>query len=105
LRWGEAALRYVMKANLPFLWVVPAWCGIGSGYLMAACFYLWKMTGVNMWKVWWQTNASHLKTEHRFAEEVRKFPRWHFGYQMVKWGTFGVIIGYLVCVFLYVSRR
>jgi hypothetical protein len=93
-----------MKTSIPFLWVLPFWGGVGAAYFIAAYCYLWRKTGVKMWKVWWQTNASNLKTERRFAEEIRRFPRWNFAYQMVKWGTLSVAIGYLIFVLIYVSH-
>jgi hypothetical protein len=58
-----------------------------------------------MWKVWWQTNTNNLKTERRFAAEIRRFPLWHFAYQAIKWGTLAVAIGSLACLFLFFSRR
>jgi hypothetical protein len=93
-----------MTTKIPFLWVIPAWAGIASVYFLAAYSFLWRKTGVNIWRVWWQT-TDNLKTERRFAVEIRKFPRWNFGYQLVKWGTLAVAIGYLACVFLFLSRR
>jgi hypothetical protein len=93
-----------MTTKIPFLWVIPVWAGIASVYFLAAYSFLWRKTGVNMWRVWSQT-TDNLKTERRFAVEIRKFPRWHFGYQLVKWGTLAVAIGYLACVFLFLSRR
>src|SRR5688572_11900680 len=33
-------------------------------------------------RVWWQTSTNNLKTERRFAVEIRKFPRWNFVYHV-----------------------
>ena len=94
-----------MKTGIPFLWVIPVWAGVASAYFLAAYSFLWRKTGVNMWKVWWQTSTDNLKTERRFVVEIRRFPRWHFVYQVIKWGTLAVAIGYLAYVFVYLSRR
>jgi len=94
-----------VKNPIPFYWLLPLWAALGSAYFLAAYCYLWKKTGVNMWKIWWKTNANNLKTERRFADEIRQFPKWHVAYQMIKWGTLVVCIGYLGCIFLYLSRR
>ena len=42
----------------------------------------------------------NLKTERRFAVEIQRFPAWHFGYQVVKWGTLLVVVSYLALVFI-----
>jgi hypothetical protein len=94
-----------MSSKIPFFWVLPVWAGVASAYFVAADFFLWRKTGLNMWKVWWETNASNLKTERRFAAEIRKFPLWHFAYQVFKWGTLAVIMGYFASVFLFLTRR
>ena len=94
-----------MKASFPFLWVLPVWGGVAGAYFLAAYSYLWRKTGTNMWKVWWQTNTDNLKTERRFAVEIRRFPRLHFLFQVIKWGTLAAAIGYLTCVFVYLSQR
>jgi hypothetical protein len=94
-----------VKTSIPFLWVILFWAGLGSAYFLAAFFYLWKKTGINMWKIWWLTNADNLKTERRFADEIRRFRGWNFAYQAVKWGTLAVFIGHLIGVFIYLSRR
>ena len=93
-----------MRASFPYLWVLPVWGGVAGVYFLAAYTYLWKKAGVNMWRVWWQT-TDNLKTERRFAVEIQRFRGWHFLYQVVKWGTLAVAIGYLVCVFIYLARR
>jgi hypothetical protein len=93
-----------MRASFPYLWVLPLWGGILGVYFLAAEIYLWKKTGINMWKDRWKT-GDNLKTERRFAEEIRKFPKWHLGYQTVKWGTLPVVIGYIISIFIYVSHR
>jgi hypothetical protein len=85
--------------------VLPVWGGVTEVYFLAAEIYLWKKTGINIWKIWWQTNADNLKTERRFAEEIRKFPEWNFGYQTIKWGTLPVVIGYFIAIFAYVSQK
>jgi hypothetical protein len=85
--------------------VLPVWAGVASIYFLAAYFFLWRKTGVNLWKVWWQSSTDNAKTERRFAEEIRRFPQWHFVYQAIKWGTLAVVIGYLIWVFVYLSRR
>jgi len=93
-----------VNTSIPFLWVLPVWGGVTGAYFLAAYSYLWKKTGVNMWKVWWQANTNDLKTERRFATEIRKFPRWSFAYQVIKWGTLVVCIGHLAWVFFYLLR-
>ena len=83
-----------LKINVLFLW------GIVSGiYFAGAYFYIWKKTGVNLWKFWWSSRCDNLKTERKFAEEIRKFPKLNIGYQFIKWGTLAVVLGYLVYVF------
>ena len=93
-----------MRASFPYLWVIPVWSVILSVYFLAAYLFLWKKTGINMWKVRWKTDGN-LKTERRFAQEIRRFPGWHIAYQIVKWGTLPVIIGYFISIFIYVSHR
>ena len=92
-----------MKVSFPYLWVLPVWSGILCVYFLGAYFYLWKKTGINMWKVRWK--MGNLKFERYFAEEIRRFPIWFFCYQTVKWGTLAVIIGYIISIFTYVSHR
>src|SRR5258708_6218552 len=94
-----------VNTKIPFFWVVPTWAGVASVYFLAAYAFLWRKTGVNMWKVWRQTSTDNLKTERRFAEEIRRFPQWHFAYQVIKWGTLAVVLGYLTCVFVFLSRQ
>ena len=94
-----------MTPSFPFLWVLPTWGGISGVYFLAAYVYLWRKAGVNMWRVWWQSNTDNLKTERRFAVEIRRFPAWHFWYQVVKWGTLLVVVSYLALVFIYLTRR
>lgn len=93
-----------MRASFPYLWVLPAWGGISGVYFLAAYAFLWKKSGVNMWRVWWQT-TDNLKTERRFAVEIRRFPGWYLGYQTVKWGTLPVVIGYIISNFIYILHR
>jgi hypothetical protein len=93
-----------MNSSFHFLWVLPTWGAIAGAYFIAAYFYLWRKAGVNMWRVWWQT-TDNLKTERRFAVEIRRFPAWHFGYQIVKWGTLLVVVSYLALVFIYLARQ
>lgn len=92
-----------MKASFPFFWVLPVWGGVAGAYFLAAYSYLWRKTGTNMWKAWWQADTDNLKTERRFAVEIRRFPRWYFLYQLIKWGTLAVAIGYLTSVFVYLT--
>ena len=94
-----------MNTKIPFLWVILAWAGVASIYFLAAYSFLWQKTGLNMWSVWWQSNADNLKSERRFADEIRKFPCWHFGYQFVKWGTLVLALAYLTRVFFFLSQR
>lgn len=94
-----------MTPSFPFLWVLPTWGVVAGVYFIAACFYLWRKAGVNMWVVWWQANIDNLMSERRFALEIRRFPAWHFGYQVVKWGTLLVVVGYFVLVFIYLTGR
>ena len=94
-----------MNTKIPFLWVLPVWAGVAGVYFLAAYSFLWRKTGVNMWKEWWQTDTNNLKTEGRFAAEIRRFPLWHLAYQVIKWGTLAVAVGYLASVFLFFSRR
>jgi len=93
-----------MSTSFPYLWVIPVWSVILSVYFLAAYLFLWKKTGINMWKVRWKTDGN-LKTERRFAKEIRRFPGWHVVYQIVKWGTLAVFIGYIISIFIYVSHR
>jgi hypothetical protein len=99
----EARLLYDSQLSL-FVGASDLGGGIVGVYFLAAYAYLWKKAGVNMWRVWWQTTGN-LKTERRFAVEIRRFPRWHLGYQTVKWGTLPVVIGYITSIFIYVSHR
>ena len=92
-----------MNSSFHFLWVLPTWGAVAGVYFVAAYFYLWRKTGVNMWRVRWET--SNLKAERRFAIEIRRFPAWHFGYQVLKWGTLLVVVGYLALIFIYLTRR
>lgn len=94
-----------MRATFPFLWVLPLWGAIAGVYFAAAYAYLWRKAHVNMWKVWWKVSGDNLKTERRFAEEVRKFPKLNVGYQLVKWCTPAVCLGYLALVFIYLLRK
>jgi hypothetical protein len=94
-----------MNTKIPFLWVLPVWGAVAGLYFLAAYSFLWRRTGVNLWKVWWQTGTDNLKTEHRFATEIRQFPRWYLAYQIIKWSTLVVVVGYLVSVFLFLSRQ
>jgi hypothetical protein len=93
-----------VNAKFPFFWVIPTWAAVTIAYFLAAEIYLWKKTGVNLWKIWWQNDANSLMTERRFAEEIRKFPRWNVGYEFVKWGTPVVLIGYLASIFVFLSQ-
>jgi hypothetical protein len=94
-----------MSSSFHYLWVLPTWGAVASVYFIAADVYLWRKAGVNMWRVWWETRTDNLKTERRFAVEIRKFPAWHFGYQVVKWGTLLVVVSYLALVFIFLIRR
>ena len=85
-----------MKINIILLWGI-----VGAIYFATAYFYVWKKTGVNLWKFWWKTNCDNLKTERRFAEEIRQFPKLNVGYQIIKWGTLVVVVSYLVYVTLH----
>ena len=85
-----------MKINILLLWGL-----VGSVYFTTAFSYVLKKSGVNLWKVWWETGCNNLKTERRFAEEIRKFPKLNVGYQVIKWGTLVVPVSYLVYVTLH----
>ena len=76
--------------------VLFGWCCLVSIYFLIAEVYLWRMTGVNMWKVWWQTNTSSLKTERRFAQEIKQFPRLNLLYQAIKWITPIVVLSCMI---------
>ena len=102
---GLVMLDGSVKTSFTFLWVLPVWGGVAGAYFLAAYVYLWKKARINLWKIWWQTNTDNLKTERRFAAQIRKFPRWNLLYQLVKWGSLAVVVGYLACVFVYLSRR
>ena len=78
---------------------------MASVYFLVACIFLRRRSKVNLWKIWWQTGADTLKTERRFADEIRKFPVLHLGYGIIKWGTLVVVSGYLATVFLFLIRR
>jgi hypothetical protein len=88
-----------MKINILIFWGFA-----GAVYFATAYFYVWKKTGVNLWKFWWTTNGDNLKTERRFAEEIRQFPKLNVGYQIIKWGTLVVVVGCLVYVILHLCR-
>jgi len=84
-----------LKTNILFLWGI-----IGAAYFATAYFYIWRKTGVNLWKFWRSSNCDNLKTERKFAEEIRKFQKLNVGYQFIKWGTLVVVLGYLLYVFV-----
>jgi hypothetical protein len=98
-------MNNVRLSDIPFFWVIPFWAGVGAVYFIAAECYLWKKTGVNLRKFWWKNSGDNLKTERRFADEIRKFPQWGFACQTIKWETPVVVIGYIVSVFVCASRR
>jgi hypothetical protein len=90
-----------MIATIKFFWVIPAWATVTGIYFMAAYLFLWRKAGVNMWKVWWQSDLSNGITERRFAKEISRFRLWNFAYQIVKWVTIGVFVGYIAYLFVY----
>ena len=94
-----------MRASFPFLWILPLWGAIAGIYFAVAYVYLWRKARVNMWKVWCKVSGDNLRAEWRFAEEVRRFPKLNVGYQLVKWCTPAVCLGYLALVFIYLLRR
>ena len=94
-----------MNFGWPYLWVLPVWGLLGNIYFVCAGVYLWKRTGLNMMKVWMLANTDSLTTERRFAAEIRMFPKWNFGYQVYKWGTLAVIVGYLTSFFYHIWPR
>ena len=93
-----------MITKVPLFWVLPAWASVATAYFISAYCMIWRKTGVNMWKIWSETNMSNPKTEHRFAQEVARFPLWHSAYQFIKWGTLAVVLAYLASVVLFLSR-
>ena len=84
-----------LKTNILFLWGI-----ISAMYFATANFYIWKKTGINLWKFWWNSNGDNLKTERKFAEQIRQFQKLNIGYQFIKWGTLVVVLGYLLYVFI-----
>ena len=93
-----------MKSNLPFLWVLPTWAAILAVYFIAAYFYLWAKGRLGK-RAEPSEATNSLTREWWFAAEIRRFPVWHFWYQVVKWGTLFVAVGYFVWVFIYFTRR
>src|SRR5258707_15438019 len=75
------ALGY-MRASFPFLWVLPLWGAIAGIYFAVAYVYLWRKARVNMWKVWCKMSGDNLRTERRFPEGMRRFPKMNVGYQV-----------------------
>ena len=82
-----------------WMWILPLWGLISSLYFQAAYVYVWRRTGISLWKVWWRTSGN--KTERRFAEEIARFPGWKIAYEIVKWGTLVVVLGYLASTAAY----
>jgi hypothetical protein len=80
--------KFIILRNILFGWG----CVAGFFFLIAEV-YIWRKTKVNMWKVWWQTDTSNIKTERRFAQEIKQFPRLNFLYQVIKWTTPIVALG------------
>ncbi|MBN1268741.1 MAG: hypothetical protein JXB04_04075 [Kiritimatiellae bacterium] len=74
-------------------------------YFLFAEIYIWRKTGVNMWKVWWRTNTDSIKTERRFAEEVKQFQKLNLLYRVIKWTTPAIMIACLVLAYFAVLRR
>jgi hypothetical protein len=99
-------LGLMMKlTDLPFFWVLPSWSAFIAICFNAASFYLWKKTGVNMWKFSWSVSFDNIKIEKRFSEELRKFPNLKIVYEALKWGSAIVVLGCLVWVFAWPWRR
>jgi hypothetical protein len=73
------------------LWLLPSWGVVAGIYFFAAHAYLKKKTGFSYWRVWLST-GDNLPSERRFAEEIRGFPAWNLGYQLIKLGTICVVV-------------
>lgn len=92
-------------SDLPFFWVLPSWGVVMATYFNAAWFYLWKKTGVNMWSISWAMSFNNIKIEKRFAEEIRNFPKLNAGYQLVKWGSPILLVGYITWIMIWIFKR
>jgi len=75
--------------------ILVGWACLGSIFFMGSWIYIWRKSGVSLWKEWWRTNMNSIKIERRFAVEVKQFPVLNFLYHMIKWGT--LLVG-LACV-------
>jgi len=80
--------------------VFSMWGAIGAVYFTVAYVHILRKSGVNLWKVWWNTRGNNIKTERRFAEEIRSFPVLNAVYQVYKWSTLVVLLGTFVYIFL-----
>ena len=87
-----------MSLSFPIYWLLPAWCIVSAIYFFAAYAYLKKKTGFSYWRVWLSTRGDNLQSERRFAEEVRSFPAWNLGYQLIKLGTICVIVAMVALI-------
>ena len=40
-----------MNTSIPFRRVIPVWGGVCGAYFLAAAYYRWTKSGINMWKI------------------------------------------------------
>ena len=82
-------------------WLIAAWGGVVTGYLLFAMTYVGRRTGTNFFLVWWRTGTSNIKTERTFAIEVQEFPVLKLIYIILKWGTPVVVAAGVVLALLH----